>query len=146
MKAKARVNAMRDAAVLSREQERIRKHGATIKASPPVYDPASVSSTSNISRLLRLPILQEGSDGGGMPMSDHSNRYQLLSLASRLRNMSDALTADELAKILHMSRLTILRRAKRGKIPSFRIGSAVRFDPAAISKWLLQQGVKSMRT
>ncbi len=41
MKAKARVNAMRDAAVLSREQERMRrKHGVTIKANPLPYEPS----------------------------------------------------------------------------------------------------------
>ncbi|MBZ5689848.1 MAG: hypothetical protein LAP86_33050 [Acidobacteriia bacterium] len=43
-----------------------------------------------------------------------------------------------------MSRITILRRAKRGSIPSFRVGSCVRFDSAAIAKWLMQQGVRSM--
>jgi excisionase family DNA binding protein len=45
--------------------------------------------------------------------------------------------------MLKVSRITILRRAKRGSIPSFRVGSCVRFDPAAISKWLLTQGVQS---
>jgi len=43
MKAKVRVNAM-SAAVLSKDQQRMRarmrhKHGVTIKANPPVYDP-----------------------------------------------------------------------------------------------------------
>ena len=60
---------------------------------------------------------------------DINNTYQLKSLASRIRGMPHALTADELAEMLNMSRITILRRAKRGKIPSFRIGSSVRFDP-----------------
>ena len=72
--------------------------------------------------------------------------YQLRSLASRIRGMHGALNAEELAKLLHMSKVTILRRAKRGTIPSFRIGNSVRFDPAAISRWLMTQGVKSMRT
>ena len=54
------------------------------------------------------------------------------------------LTAEELAELLQMSRITILRRAKRGSIPSFRVGSCVRFDSAAIAKWLMQQGVRSM--
>ncbi len=44
MKSKVRVNAMKDAAVLSKDQQRMRarmrhKHGVTIKANPPVYDP-----------------------------------------------------------------------------------------------------------
>jgi excisionase family DNA binding protein len=75
---------------------------------------------------------------------DDKSRYEIMSIASRIRGIRYAMTADELAEMLHMSRITILRRAKRGKIPSFRIGSAVRFDPAAISKWLLGLGVQSM--
>lgn len=43
-----------------------------------------------------------------------------------------------------MYRITILRRAKRGSIPSFRVGSCVRLDFAAIAKWLMQQGVQRM--
>jgi excisionase family DNA binding protein len=58
--------------------------------------------------------------------------------------MYGALDAAELAKLLGMAKVTILRRAKRGTIPSFRIGAMVRFDPAAISKWLIEQGVKPM--
>ncbi len=75
---------------------------------------------------------------------DVSSSYQLRSLASRIRGIPYALTAKELSELLNISRITILRRAKKGKIPSFRVGSCVRFDPAAISKWLLSQGVKSM--
>ena len=49
--------------------------------------------------------------------------YQFKSLASRVRSMHGALDADELAKLLGVAKVTILRRAKRGKIPSFRIGT-----------------------
>ena len=73
-----------------------------------------------------------------------SSNYKLRSIASRVNNIHNALTANELAELLQMSRITILRRAKRGTIPSFRVGSCVRFDPAAISKWLIEQGVKRM--
>ncbi len=58
--------------------------------------------------------------------------YQFKSLASRVRGMHGVLDADELAKLLGVAKVTILRRAKRGKIPSFRIGTMVRFDPQAI--------------
>jgi excisionase family DNA binding protein len=70
--------------------------------------------------------------------------YQLMSLASRIKAIHHAMTAEELADLLSVSRLTILRRAKRGTIPSFRVGSCVRFDPANISKWLVEMGVKRM--
>jgi excisionase family DNA binding protein len=69
--------------------------------------------------------------------------YQLKSIASRVRGMHGALTADELAKLLGMSKVTILRRAKKGSIPSFRVAAMVRFDPQAISRWLMEQGVQS---
>ncbi len=72
--------------------------------------------------------------------------YQFKSLASRVRGMHGVLDADELAKLLGVAKVTILRRAKRGKIPSFRIGTMVRFDPQAISRWLLEQGVQSLST
>jgi excisionase family DNA binding protein len=75
---------------------------------------------------------------------DSSNPHRLMSLASRIKAIHRALTAEELAELLQVARLTILRRAKRGSIPSFRVGSCVRFDSAAISKWLMQQGVQSM--
>jgi excisionase family DNA binding protein len=70
--------------------------------------------------------------------------YELKSLASRIKAFHHAMTAEELADFLSVSRLTILRRAKRGTIPSFRVGSCVRFDPANISKWLVDMGVKRM--
>ena len=72
------------------------------------------------------------------------NEKQLKSLASRIQGMHGALTAVELAKLLGLSKATILRQAKKGAIPSFRIGNVVRFDPQAISKWLIDHGVKSL--
>ena len=51
-------------------------------------------------------------------LSERSS-YQLRSLASRIKAIHHAMTAEELADLLSVSRLTILRRAKRGTIPSF---------------------------
>src|SRR5260370_38726995 len=65
--------------------------------------------------------------------------YALMSLASRVKATHHAMTAEELAEILKVSRLTILRRAKRGTIPSFRVSSCVRFDPANITNWLAEK-------
>jgi excisionase family DNA binding protein len=47
-----------------------------------------------------------------------------------------ALTADELASMLTVSRITIFKQAKAGRIPSFRIGTCVRFDPKSVARWL----------
>ena len=65
-----------------------------------------------------------------------------LSIAERLSNVQRALTAEDLADLLQVSRLTILRKAKRGVIPCFRIGSCVRFDPKSVAVWLRKRGVQ----
>lgn len=42
---------------------------------------------------------------------DSPNPHRLMSLASRIKAIHRALTAEELANLLQMSRITILRRA-----------------------------------
>jgi excisionase family DNA binding protein len=49
------------------------------------------------------------------------------------------LTAEELAGFLNISKVTIFKQAKAGRIPSFRIGTSVRFDPKAVARWLRTQ-------
>lgn len=53
--------------------------------------------------------------------------------------MGCALTAKDLAEILNVSKITIFKYAKAGRIPSFRIGTCVRFDPRAVANWLRAQ-------
>jgi excisionase family DNA binding protein len=53
----------------------------------------------------------------------------VLSLADQIAQTGRALTADELGMFLTISRATIFRMAKAGRIPSFRIGTCVRFEP-----------------
>ena len=50
-----------------------------------------------------------------------------------------ALTADDLGPIVKLNTDTIYKQAKRGSIPSFRIGTAVRFDPKALVEWFDKQ-------
>jgi excisionase family DNA binding protein len=52
-----------------------------------------------------------------------------LSLQSRIANYGRALTAKELAELLNVSPVTVFKQAKKGLIPSFRIGTCVRFEP-----------------
>jgi excisionase family DNA binding protein len=59
-----------------------------------------------------------------------------LSLADRIERIGRALTADELAKLFSVSRVTIFKQAKAGRIPSFRVGTCVRFDPRSVAQWL----------
>ena len=50
--------------------------------------------------------------------------------------MVHALTAKTLAQLLQVSQVTIYKLAKAHKLPSFRVGTAVRFDPRAVAQWL----------
>ncbi|PYX33192.1 MAG: hypothetical protein DMG77_00800 [Acidobacteria bacterium] len=58
------------------------------------------------------------------------------SLVDRIARIERALTAQDLAQMLSVSRITIFKQAKSGRIPSFRIGTCVRFDPKAVAQWL----------
>jgi excisionase family DNA binding protein len=62
-----------------------------------------------------------------------------MGLAEQIERVQRALTADELAELLSVSRVTIFKQAAAGKIPCFRIGTCVRFDPHAIANWLRSQ-------
>jgi excisionase family DNA binding protein len=59
-----------------------------------------------------------------------------LSLADQIEQIGHAMTADELASVLGVSRVTIFKQAKAKRIPSFRVGTCVRFDPHRLAKWL----------
>jgi excisionase family DNA binding protein len=68
-----------------------------------------------------------------------------LSLSDHLERVGHALTASELSKILAVSPITLYRLAKAGRIPSFRIGSAVRFCPKSIADWLREISLKGAK-
>ena len=72
-------------------------------------------------------------------MSNAGNTTSGRTIAETLAQMEGAITAEPLARLLGMSRITIYKLAKAGRIPSFRIGSAVRFDPGVIAAWLEQR-------
>jgi excisionase family DNA binding protein len=55
------------------------------------------------------------------------------------RNVKGALTAKQLAGMLNISPKTVFKLAKAGRIPSFRVGSAVRFDARHVIDWLRKQ-------
>ncbi|MGD0308878.1 MAG: helix-turn-helix domain-containing protein [Acidobacteriota bacterium] len=46
------------------------------------------------------------------------------------------MTARQVAEFLAISPITVYKMAKAGRLPSFRVGTAVRFDPRAIAQWL----------
>jgi excisionase family DNA binding protein len=59
-----------------------------------------------------------------------------LSLADRIERMGRALKANELAEMLAVSKITVFKQAKAGRIPSFHVGTCVRFDPHSVAQWL----------
>ena len=67
------------------------------------------------------------------PLADKPER---LTLAERIERVEGAMTAEQLAKMLNVSKITIFKQAKAGRIPSFRIGTCVRFDPKTVAAWL----------
>lgn len=74
--------------------------------------------------------------GKTMPSSEVSTP---ITLVEQIERMNHALTADDVAKLLSVSRITIFKQAKAGRIPSFRIGTCVRFDPKSVAEWLRKQ-------
>jgi excisionase family DNA binding protein len=62
-----------------------------------------------------------------------------LALADRIERFGRAMTATQLASFLAVSRIIIYKLAKKNRIPSFRVGSCVRFDPKAVASWLRGQ-------
>jgi excisionase family DNA binding protein len=63
----------------------------------------------------------------------------VLSLQECLAECRRALTVKDISDLFSIDDETVYEQAKKGTIPSFRIGTAVRFDPKAISDWLKQQ-------
>jgi excisionase family DNA binding protein len=45
----------------------------------------------------------------------------------------------ELAELLQVSPATLYGHAKQGRIPSFKVGFYVRFDPKSVAAWLRRQ-------
>lgn len=74
---------------------------------------------------------------GYSEMTIHAQQHQ--SLADLIEQTGHALTAVELADILAVSRITVFKQAMAGRIPSFRVGTCVRFDPGAVAAWLRGQ-------
>ena len=58
------------------------------------------------------------------------------SLADQIEGSRHALRAGELAELLAVSKITVFKLARAGRIPSFRVGTCVRFDPRQVANWL----------
>jgi len=61
----------------------------------------------------------------------------VVGIRERIAAFGKAMTAEQLADVLGISAITIYKHAKAGKIPSFRVGTCVRFCPKAVSDWMV---------
>jgi excisionase family DNA binding protein len=57
------------------------------------------------------------------------------SIASTLRQKCGAWTAEELAELFSFNHEHIYKLAKQGRLPCFRLGGGVRFDPNITATW-----------
>ena len=57
-------------------------------------------------------------------------------IAEQIETLKSALTVEQLASFLQVAAKTIYRHTKAGRIPSFKIGNAIRLDPKQIARWL----------
>ena len=62
-----------------------------------------------------------------------------MNLVEILQEKSQALTVSELAILLRISQRQLYKLAAGNRIPSFKIGASVRFDPASVAAWLGQR-------
>jgi excisionase family DNA binding protein len=63
-------------------------------------------------------------------------KYRKMALPDYLETIDCGMTTAELSKVIGIPARTLYRQAKAGRIPSFRVGSSVRFDPHVVAKWL----------
>jgi excisionase family DNA binding protein len=59
-----------------------------------------------------------------------------VSLEEMLAQRGTALTVKDVAQVLNVSQRLIYQQVQIGEIPHFRVGAAVRFEPATLAKWL----------
>jgi excisionase family DNA binding protein len=68
-----------------------------------------------------------------------NSQSQSASIEGRIRSFGRALSVAELAHILNVAPLTLLRWVKAKRVPFFRLGRTIRFCPATISRWLQER-------
>ena len=64
---------------------------------------------------------------------------QPLASADRIERFGHALNARQLAAFLAVSTIIVYKLARKGLIPSFKVGTCIRFCPKAIAGWLRAQ-------
>jgi excisionase family DNA binding protein len=60
-------------------------------------------------------------------------------LADSVERKSSALTVADVAALLNISERQVYKLVAQHRIPCFKIGGSIRFDPFAIALWLRQK-------
>jgi len=63
------------------------------------------------------------------------------SIVDLIRSRRTAWNADELGELLDLSQKHILKLAKQQRMPSYRLGGAVKFDPGKVADWLQEKSI-----
>jgi excisionase family DNA binding protein len=62
-----------------------------------------------------------------------------MTIAERLSRLEQGISAKQLAPILGVSAVTVYRMAERKAIPSYRVGTSLRFDGDAVATALFNE-------
>lgn len=62
-----------------------------------------------------------------------------MSIEELLAALTHALTVADVAQLLNISERQVYKLAPEHRMPCFKIGNSIRFDPAAFAAWLLQK-------
>jgi excisionase family DNA binding protein len=60
-------------------------------------------------------------------------------LADSLDRKTSALTVSDVAELLNISERQVYKLVAEHRIPCFKIGGSIRFDPFAVAFWLRQK-------
>jgi excisionase family DNA binding protein len=63
------------------------------------------------------------------------------SIAEQIEGIDHALTAEEIATMLSVSKIMIYKLARKNRIPHIRIGSLVRFCGKRVAEWIRSKEV-----
>ena len=64
-------------------------------------------------------------------------------MSSQASAVQRLLTPDDLALMLGVSRLQVIRQSRAGKIPSLKLGKAYRYRATSIDAWLAEQEARA---
>jgi excisionase family DNA binding protein len=99
-------------------------------------DPASIWPKRNVRRVHPDTEAPPEAASSGNLFIPELSMSDATSLPDQIERIPHALTAAELANWLAVSPISIYKLSKAGRIPCFRIGTCVRFDPRTVANWL----------